>query len=223
MAKTIYRCRVCGKLVETPFHCGREAEVFLDGATRERLSKLMSGLLRHFPHTVGLRVDDEGFVGLDDLLDAIKYRWSRSNYSWVTMEHILAVASLDPKGRFEVRGGRIRARYGHSIRVSPRYERVFFEGDLFHGTSVERLGSILREGLRPMRRRYVHLTSSIEDAWRRASLSKKPVVLVIDGGGLSRDVGVYKASSIVYLAKHVPPRYIKKIIGRGGMLLGHGS
>lgn len=221
MVKTIYRCRVCGKLCETPIHCGREAEVFLDGIRREKLSKLMSGLLRHFPYVVDLRVDNEGFVSLDELLDAIRSKWKKSDYSWVTMEHILAVASLDPKGRFEIKDSRIRARYGHSIDVSPRYERVVVDGDLFHGTGMEKLRSILREGLKPMKRRYVHLTSSIEDAWKRASISRNPVVLVIDGRKLSQDIGVYKASNIVYLTEYVPPRYIKKIIRKSSDFLGY--
>jgi len=47
--RPIFRCRVCGCFTEERGHCGVPAELLLNGHRRERLSKLMSGLLRHFP------------------------------------------------------------------------------------------------------------------------------------------------------------------------------
>ncbi|MEM4790907.1 MAG: hypothetical protein QXP54_05795 [Thermofilum sp.] len=47
--KPIYRCRRCGVLTEEELHCRTPAELVLEGDRRERLSKLMSGALRHFP------------------------------------------------------------------------------------------------------------------------------------------------------------------------------
>lgn len=212
MAKDIYRCRVCGAFTEERVHCGVEGELLLSGKERVRLSKLMSGILRHFPEAVGLRLDREGFVAIPDLLDAIRRRWRRSDYGWVRVEHLLAVAALDSKGRFEVKKGFIRARYGHSVDVHPKYERVTIEADLYHGTGGELLWSIMREGLKPMRRRFVHLTVRLEDAWRRASSHRQPLVLVVDGRRLSGEIGLYRASDTVYLAKRVPPRLIKEVL-----------
>ncbi len=211
--KPIYRCRVCGAFTEKDVHCGKPAELLLDSYRRLRLSKLMSGLLRHFPEAGGLSPDPEGFVKIDDLLRAV-HEWKKSDYSWVSRDHIVAVAELDPKGRFEVIGAKIRATYGHSYTVKVRYPVVARPGRLYHGTQAEKLPSIMREGLKPMKRLYVHLTKSLEDAWDTARRRPgTPVVLVVDGDLLaSLGIPVYRASSLVYLARHVPPRCIVKVL-----------
>ena len=207
----IYRCRICGSFTEEPVHCGARAELLLDERSRTRLSKLMSGLLRHFPEAAGLKLDEEGFVRLEELLDGIR-RWRRSDYSWVCLDHILAVAALDPKGRFEVAGERIRARYGHSVNVRIAYEEKLPPGLLYHGTSARNLSSIYAKGLLPMKRRFVHLTTRLEDAWRRAARYEDPVVLVVDPGCLARRSRLYRASSSVYLSPKVPPECIVKVL-----------
>ena len=194
-------------------HCRVKAELILDPLTRERLSKLISGLLRHFPHAIGLRVDKEGFVSLEELVEKIRERWTRSDYSWLTVEHVVALAMLDPKGRFEIVGPRIRARYGHSYPVKVRYEEDKRVRILYHGTSLDRLPSIMARGILPMKRIKVHLTPCLEEAYRRASVWSKPVVLVVDARKL-REMGfrVYRASHAVYLADMVPPTCIAAII-----------
>ncbi len=203
--KPIYRCRVCGRFVEEAFHCGVSCELFLDTRRRVLLSKLVSGLLRHFPWEAGLVVDSEGWVRIDDLVYGIRFKWrNRELYQWVTREHVVAVAQLDPKGRFEVCGDRIRARYGHSFRVSIKYS-IEYPKSLYHGTSVDRLASILREGLKPMKRMYVHTTVSLDDALENARRHGRPAILYIDTSCLKeRGIPVYKASNRVYLVPFVP-------------------
>ncbi len=181
---------------------------------------MMSGILRHFPEAAGLRLDREGYVSVEELVNAIK-NWKKSDYSWVTREHVIAVAKLDPKGRFVLTRGKIRATYGHTLRIDARYPLVKDIGDLYHGTQAEKLPRIMKEGLKPMKRLYVHLTSSIEDAWDVAKRrTGTPVVLVVDGAGLVRDgYRVFKASPKIYLVKRVPPKYIKDVVrhGRGAL------
>jgi len=216
MMRDIYRCCVCGAFTEEPQHCGKPTELLLDGRRRMMLSKLMSFLLRHDPSAAGLRMDQEGWVSVDDLVEGIRKRWRNANlYSWVRREHVVAVAVLDPKGRFELRNGMIRARYGHSARLNLRlsYPRDHSSRTLFHGTAPENLDSIMREGLKPMKRGFVHLSLSLEDACevgrRRSS---KPAVLVIDAECLRKHgIEVLAASHSVRLAKYVPPRCIYKI------------
>ena len=212
--KNIYRCRVCGKYTESPIHCGVEAELFLDAKRRVMLSKLMSGLLRHYPWEAGLRIDPEGWVRIDDLVRGIREKWrNKELYQWVTREHIVVVAMLDPKGRFEIRNGRIRARYGHSIEVSIKYEETRFHGILYHGTSRDKLAKIMLEGLKPMKRRYVHLTTSLEDAVETGRRHGKPVVLVINTECLEKHgIKIYRATKTIYLAPRIPPECIERTI-----------
>jgi putative RNA 2'-phosphotransferase len=124
------------------------------------LSKLMSYILRHDPESVGVSLGSEGWARIGDLVHGIRARWRNAElYKWVMEEHVKAVAFLDPKQRFEVRDGMIRARYGHSKRlgVGISYEVDSQTKFLYHGTSRQALQSILREGVKPMNRMFVHL------------------------------------------------------------------
>ncbi|KSW11378.1 RNA 2'-phosphotransferase [Pyrodictium occultum] len=223
--RPIYRCRVCGVFTEEPVHCGKPAELFMTPEQRLRLSKLMSALLRHIPHEAGLQLDEQGWVRVEELARAIRERWRRRDlYQWVTPEHIVAVALLDPKGRFQLSEDmrRIRAAYGHSIRLRLGYRPLSsreLPQVLYHGTVVENLRPILREGLKPMKRLMVHLSARPQEALEAARRHGDRVVLLhIDPQCLaSRGIPVYRASHVMYLASHVPPECIKRIERLQGM------
>lgn len=55
--------------------CGHEGSPLLDEEQRTRLSKFLSGALRHFPGDVGLEPDERGFVDVDALLAAARERY----------------------------------------------------------------------------------------------------------------------------------------------------
>ncbi len=116
--------------------------LLLSEERRLRLSKLMSLLLRHRPELGGLKLDPCGFVGVGELAEAAR----RLGLRWAREEHIKAVAKLDPKGRFELKDGRVRARYGHSIPVELCYESKEVPDILYHGTTPEAAARMLREG-----------------------------------------------------------------------------
>ncbi|MEM4411489.1 MAG: RNA 2'-phosphotransferase [Thermofilum sp.] len=203
--KPIYRCRRCGVLTEEELHCGTPAELVLEGDRRERLSKLMSGALRHFPEALGLHIDEEGFTAVSQLAAALR---SVKGFEWVTENHVRAVAAMDPKGRFELAGEAIRARYGHSLRVRIRYAEEYPSTPLFHGTSRSKLASILKRGLLPMRRLFVHLTVAYEDALARALAHPDPVVLAVNPDCMKGRVKLFRASKTVYVAPYVPSECI---------------
>ncbi len=209
--KPIYKCRVCGKYVEEPVHCGKPAMLLLDAQRRVMLSKLMSGLLRHFPWEAKISLDNEGWAKIDDLVRGIRYYWrNKEQYQWVTREHVVAVALLDPKGRFEVRGDSIRARYGHSVSVRIEYEEEVKRGILYHGTRRDNIPSIMREGLKPMKRLWVHLSPTISDAYEVGRRhGGETIVLKISVECLRRKGHkVYRAGRNVYVTDYVPPECI---------------
>lgn len=217
--KPVYRCKRCGRFVEEPVHCGVESELVLDPRQRVMLSKLLSGLLRHFPGEAGLRPDGAGWVSIEELVDAIKYRWrNKELYQWVRLEHIMAIALTDPKKRFEVKGDRIRARYGHSINVNIDYPIVEPPKRLFHGTSRDRVSGILRKGILPMKRRYVHLTTDPGIALETGRRHGSPVVIVVNGDCLKKEnITVYRATDMIFLVKHVPVECIEDITDSGSI------
>lgn len=186
----------------------------MSGEDRVRLSKLLSCLLRHCPGEVGLKLDEDGWVRLDELVEAVRTRWRRSDYTWVTREHVEAIVALDEKGRFEILGDRIRARYGHSrdLPISITYPVDTESKVLFHGTSRGSLSSILSIGILPMKRKYVHLSTSIVDACRVGSRHGDPVLVIVDVECLRRHgLEVYVASSGVRLVERVPPNCISAV------------
>jgi len=178
---------------------------------RIRLSKLISGILRHFPEAFDIVLDEEGFVEIRELVE--KIRKKRKDLNWITVEDVLEVVRKDEKGRFEVRGGRIRARYGHSVEIKAKYPEDKSSKILYHGTSERSLEGIFREGIKPMKRKYVHLSVNFSDAvevGRRHG--GKTVILVIDAECLRRKGHkVLYASEKVRLTDLVPPDCILRV------------
>jgi len=210
----IYRCRICGAYVEEKTHCGYGCTLVLDGVRRLRLSKLLAALLRHIPHEVGLLIDNEGWASIKELVNAVRTKWrNKSLYSWLREEHVITVALLDRKGRFEVKDGKIRARYGHSIRVLiplPEDKEVRV---LYHGTSTRSLRRILREGIKPMRRLMVHLTLDESDALENAKRKSSDIAIITIDAERLRLMGhkVYRAGRKVYVTDYVLPSCIVEV------------
>ena len=171
-----------------------------------RVSKYMSYLLRHNPEN--LKMDSEGFVGLDELLAKLKVKFP------VNKQLILEIVERSERKRFEIRNGKIRALYGHSIPVMLKLKEDETVKVLYHGTTPEAAAEILKTGLKPMRRNWVHLSPTIEIA-RQVGLRRtsKPAILEIDVEKARKNgIKFYKATKQVYLCKQVPPRYIRRII-----------
>ena len=176
--------------------------------TRERLktrvSKYMSYLLRHDPED--LRMDEYGFVDFNELLHKIREKFPDADESL-----IVEIVERSERRRFELRDGRIRALYGHSIPIKLGLKEDSPVKILYHGTTPEAARRILREGIKPMKRRWVHLSPTPEIA-RRVGLRRtsRPAILEIDvekarRGGLK----FYRATEEVYLCNYIPPKYIR--------------
>jgi putative RNA 2'-phosphotransferase len=202
---SLYLCKD-KKVVEDPLLCDNVID-FLDGKRRLLLSKLMSGILRHYPWRIGIKLDERGWAPIDKLVEGIR---GIKGFEWVKEWHIRAIATYDPKGRFEILGNKIRARYGHSIpvRIEPLPGEI--PEFLYHGTPEENLKSILKEGIKRMKRLKVHLSdsfnSAIEVGIRRSS---RVAVLKISTKCLRRlGYEVEKASKVVYTVDYVPPECI---------------
>jgi putative RNA 2'-phosphotransferase len=83
------------------------------------LSKLMAYILRHRPDEFGLVLDENGFISLKELLQAIG---EEEGWSYVRRSHIAEVAYTSERERFEIQDERIRATDGHSLTHQIHYE-----------------------------------------------------------------------------------------------------
>ncbi|WP_456420645.1 RNA 2'-phosphotransferase [Thermococcus sp.] len=173
--------------------------------SKTRVSKLIAYILRHSPGEFGLKPDEEGFVPLKELVNAL-----RRVYPDVTCDFVREIVENDPKGRYEIRGNKIRARYGHSFEVTLNHEEDRETKILYHGTPRRNLGRIMKGGLKPMKRQFVHLTTSGKEALETGRRHGKDVVLlIIDADCLrKRALRIYKAGKKVRIVKHVPSECI---------------
>ncbi|QUE74715.1 RNA 2'-phosphotransferase [Stutzerimonas stutzeri] len=131
----------------------------------------MAYQLRHDGPNNGVAIDKGGFASMDDLALALK----------VDSSHLLAVAEHPGEPRFEVRGGHIRALYGHSLDVLIEAGiNVGTPTALYHGSSWSALDAIIKDGVIPMQRRMVHLTNIAAEAMAVGARKGDPIVLSID-------------------------------------------
>lgn len=171
------------------------------------LGKLMAYILRHRPDEFGLVPDEEGFVGLKELQQAIN---EEEGWGFVRRSHLMEVVLTDDRGRFEVREDRIRATYGHSFEWPIPYEPVTPPEVLYHGTRRRSYGAILKRGLLPMGRQYVHLTPSRELAERMGRRrDPRPLVLEVQAQRAWKEgVRFFQPTPLIFLAEGVPPEFL---------------
>ncbi len=173
-----------------------------------RLSRTIAHALRHAPWLYELELDDEGWVPVDDLLDAL--RRHRREWHNLTVDDLQAMMATADKQRYELREGRIRAYYGHS--TPHRLARTPAEPPtlLYHGTSDALLDAIRETGLKPMNRQYIHLSADVDTAQQVGQRkSGRTVVLIIRAEAAHAEgVPFYHGNEMVWLADSIPARYI---------------
>lgn len=167
-----------------------------------RVSHKLSALLRHGASEAGLSMDAAGWAEIGDVLRALR----------ITRDAMMLAVEENNKARFEIRGERIRACQGHSLRGMPVTEdaleaswtRWEGEGSVWHGTQIAAVASIVREGILPGARTHVHLAEAIDSTvGKRANvdvmLEVSPLLLRQHG------IGLFVSSNGVLLARKVPP------------------
>ncbi|SOE03787.1 RNA 2'-phosphotransferase [Blastococcus haudaquaticus] len=172
-----------------------------------RVSKRLSFVLRHQPASIGLTLDEAGWVDVDRLLGALA-----AHGLPLSRQDLDDVVAGNDKQRFAYDGSgtRIRASQGHSVAVDLGYAPAAPPAELFHGTVERFLPSILAEGLRPGRRHAVHLSEDRATAHTVGGRRGKPVVLRVDAARLAADGAQFAVSANgVWLVAAVPPAYLE--------------
>ena len=160
-------------------------------------SKCLAYLLRHSDLP-----DRNGWVRVGVLLDEMS----------ITLPILQDIVAEDTKGRFEFSEDEssVRALYGHSIDVDLELEPTTPPMILYHGTAEKYLENIMKDGLKPRKRNYVHLSETIDMAIQVGTRHGKPIVLSIDTEAMiSAGYKFYKAQNGVWLTNEVPARFYK--------------
>jgi putative RNA 2'-phosphotransferase len=177
----------------------------MDRNLRVEVSRYMSYLLRH--DSEGLKMDKCGFVDVTEFLKKIQDRFH------VDQAFVTEIVEKSSGRRFEIAGNKIKALYGHTIPVEHHFQEDKTVQLLYHGTTPEAASKILEDGLKPMRRKWVHLSSTkaiaVEVGLRR---TKHPIALEIDAkAAREKGLSFYRATDKVYLSGFVPARHIRII------------
>ena len=161
------------------------------------LSKEISYALRHAPWEYELEMDEEGWVSVEQLLDALHKEEKWKNIS----ENDLAI--MIQKSAY----------YGHSIPMKIAKEEKVPPEILYHGTARRFLNSILENGLLPKGRQYVHLSQDVETAHSVGMRhDMKPCILKIDAKQAWKEgIVFYYGNEKVWLADEIPSKYIMKL------------
>lgn len=175
---------------------------------RSALSRTVSHALRHEPWIYELEVDDEGWVPIDELIAALR----RDPYwSTLTRAELVETVSNASKHRHEVDDDRIRALYGHSLPGRVAKSQGVPPRLLLHGTGAESVPGILRTGLLPMGRQYVHLSVDIDTAMAVGHRKSDQVAVLRVAAEAAHAAGVLflQGNAAVWLVDHVPPEYLR--------------
>lgn len=169
-------------------------------------SRFLSLVLRHAPETVGLTLDPNGWVQVDDLLAAVE-----AHGRPITREYLDHIVATNSKRRFafDENGSRIRASQGHSVSVDLALTPTDPPDVLWHGTVARFLPAIRRDGLRPMKRQHVHLSKDRATAEVVGTRRGAPVILKVDAAGLhAAGHAFYLSANGVWLTDSVPPQFL---------------
>jgi putative RNA 2'-phosphotransferase len=181
----------------------------VDEKRKKKISKFLSLILRHEPEIVGLKLEKNGWVPVDNLIKACA-----DHGQPFTPAELREVVETNDKKRFsfDPSGQKIRANQGHSVEVEIEFEKRTPPPVLYHGTAEKNVGFIFAEGLKKMSRHHVHLSADPETARRVGMRYGKPVILRIDTEAmLLENYEFFVSANNVWLTEEIPPNFINLI------------
>jgi putative RNA 2'-phosphotransferase len=196
--------------------CNKKGKFLMNDNELSSLSRIMAGALRHFPEKLSLMMDGKGWVDISSLIKAIGI--GRSGFNWLRPHHIEALVTTDPRGRYQIDGGMIRATYGHTIDVNPDDLPIADLDEFYYPVTEEEADIIIEGGLHPTDRKKVHLSGSIEKAIEAGKVrTENPLILKIDGKKTKKDgLKIYHAGTDVYITDSIDGKYISKVKKKKG-------
>lgn len=191
--------------------CSEKGKFLMNDRELNSLGRIIAGVLRHFPDKLGVMIDGHGWVDISEFVEAIGI--SRSGFHWLRNHHIEAIALTDPKGRYQIDGGMVRATYGHTIDANLDDLPLADIDKFFYPVTEEEIDIILEGGLNPIDRKNVHLSGSIEKALEAGKVrTEEPLILKIDGAKAKKDgIKIYHAGKDVYITDRIDAKYISKV------------
>ena len=171
-----------------------------------RLGRYISLALRHDPAAAGVSMDENGWVGVDELLAGMA-----AHGHPIDLETLERIVRENNKSRYSFSDDhrRIRANQGHSLDVDIQLTVRTPPPLLYHGTAERFLGSIRDHGITRQQRQHVHLSADTQTALTVGRRHGSPLVLAVDAAAMARDGHQFWLSENgVWLCDEVPWRYV---------------
>ena len=173
-------------------------------------SKFLSLVLRHQPQLIGIDLDEQGWVNVNELLEQANAYGH--NLDLELLNHVVETSSKK-RFAFDESRQKIRASQGHSIDVELGYEAQIPPDILYHGTGEKSVAAIQNTGLEKRSRQHVHLSKDIETAIQVGSRHGKPAIFNVHSGEMYKNgYAFYLSENKVWLTDTVPAKYLKLII-----------
>lgn len=176
--------------------------------SNQETSKYIALVLRHKPDVIGITLDEHGWANVNELIEGVSKTYP------LTAEQLENIVSTDNKQRYSYNEDHtlIRANQGHSVPVDVELPKKDPPAILYHGTGEKYVPSIMKNGLLPKSRLYVHLSNDLQTAETVGKRHGKPVIFVVDTKEMSADgYDFYLSVNGVWLTKTVPPHYLHKL------------
>jgi putative RNA 2'-phosphotransferase len=148
-------------------------------------------------------MDSAGWVAIDELLEKSK--------NGLTIEILHEIVAEDAKKRYSISsdGLQIRANQGHSIEVDLGLKEAIPPVPLCHGTHAGAIGTIMKEGLKKMKRHHVHLSADADTAMKVGARHGKPILLVVNTKEMVKQgIKFYLSDNGVWLVDAVGPEFL---------------
>ncbi len=191
--------------------CNDEGKFIMNPRERDQIARRMAGILRHFPEKFGLEMDINGWVSVRELSNSIAKKDRRKH--WLRDRHIEAIAETDPKGRYEVRGGNVRATYAHTVDIELDLPTDNIPESLYYPCAQDELEVMLESGITPGGRKWVHLSKSITAATNAGSVHHvRPAIIEVDTIQMqAAGCTIFHAGTTVYLTEEVESGYCSPV------------
>jgi len=173
-----------------------------------KTSKFLSLVLRHQPELIGLKLDENGWVNVDELIKKTNNHGIR-----LDLETLDLIVNTNNKKRFAFNEtlDKIRASQGHSVEIDLGYTAKVPPEILYHGTATKNVDSILKSGIEKRDRHHVHLSSDVETAIKVGQRHGKIFIFEVHAGQMHDDnFKFYISENGVWLTENVPAKYLKQ-------------
>ena len=178
------------------------------GKLENKISRILSLVLRHDPASAGIALAAEGWVKVDELLIGIQKK--AKNLDRPLLEKIVN-ESEQKRFSFSADGECIRADDGHSFAIHITGTEQSPPELLYHGTCSRTVPDIEVDGLLKMTRQHVHLHADPRDAHLPAQKHPKPIILEIDSRLMANHGFKFSITKDgIWLTAEVPPDYLNR-------------